>query len=71
MRRLMSGSRLVTLTGAGGAGKTLARAVGGGRTARWHGEGAWFADLAPLRDPDLVATTVADVLSVRQEPGRP
>ena len=35
------------------------------------GEGVWFADLAPLRDPDLVATTVADVLSVRQEPGRP
>jgi predicted ATPase len=31
----------------------------------------WFADLAPLRDPDLVAVTVADVLGVRQEPGRP
>ena len=31
----------------------------------------WFADLAPLGDPDLVAVTVADVLGVRQEPGRP
>jgi len=31
----------------------------------------WFADLAPLTDPDLVAVTVADVLGVRQEPGRP
>ena len=35
------------------------------------GDGVWFADLAPLRDPDLVAVTVADVLGVRQEPGRP
>jgi non-specific serine/threonine protein kinase len=31
----------------------------------------WFADLAPLRDPDLVAGTVASVLGIRQEPGRP
>ena len=35
------------------------------------GDGVWFADLAPLSDPDLVAVTVADVLGVRQEPGRP
>src|SRR5215472_13382275 len=71
VRRLVGGSRLVTLTGAGGAGKTrlalhvAAGLLGGG------GEGAWFADLAPLADPDLVAVTVADVLGVRQEPGRP
>jgi len=31
----------------------------------------WFADLAALGDPELVAVTVADVLGVRQEPGRP
>jgi predicted ATPase len=30
----------------------------------------WFADLAPLRDPDLVAVTVASVLGISQEPGR-
>jgi predicted ATPase/DNA-binding CsgD family transcriptional regulator len=30
----------------------------------------WFADLAPLRDPELVAVMVADVLGVRLEPGR-
>jgi predicted ATPase/DNA-binding CsgD family transcriptional regulator len=71
VRRLVGGSRLVTLTGAGGAGRTrlalhvAAGLLGGG------GEGVWFADLAPLADPDLVAVTVADVLGVRQEPGRP
>jgi predicted ATPase len=31
----------------------------------------WFADLAPLGDPTLVAVTVASVLGVREEPGRP
>ena len=71
MRGLVGGSRLVTLTGAGGAGKTrLGLQVAAG-LADGAGEGVWFADLAPLGDPDLVAVTVADVLGVRQEPGRP
>ena len=70
VRALVGGSRLVTLTGAGGAGKTrLALQVAGG-LAGGGGDGVWFADLAPLGDPDLVAVTVADVLGVRQEPGR-
>jgi len=71
VRALVSGSRLVTLTGAGGAGKTrLGLQVAAG-LADGSGDGVWFADLAPLGDPDLVAVTVADVLGVRQEPGRP
>src|SRR6516164_4228846 len=71
VRALVVGSRLVTLTGAGGAGKTrLALRVAAG-LADGAGDGVWFADLAPLADPDLVAVTVADVLGVRQEPGRP
>jgi predicted ATPase/class 3 adenylate cyclase/DNA-binding CsgD family transcriptional regulator len=71
VRALVGGSRLVTLTGAGGAGKTrLAVQVAAG-LADGTGEGVWFADLAPLSDPDLVAVTVAGVLGVRLEPGRP
>ena len=70
VRRLVGGSRLVTLTGLGGTGKTrLGLQVAAGLDGA--GEGAWFADLAPLRDQDLVAVTVADVLGVRQAPGRP
>jgi predicted ATPase/DNA-binding CsgD family transcriptional regulator len=71
VRRLVAGSRLVTLTGTGGAGKTrlgLQAAAGLADGAR---DGVWFADLAPLQDPELVAVTVADVLGVRLEPGRP
>ena len=71
LRALVGGSRLVTLTGAGGAGKTrLGLQVAAGLLDGTP-DGVWFADLAPLRDPDLVAVTVADVLGVRQEPGRP
>jgi predicted ATPase/DNA-binding CsgD family transcriptional regulator len=71
VRALVSGSRLVTLTGAGGAGKTRLGLQAAGGLADGSGDGVWFADLAPLADPDLVAVTVADVLGVRQEPGRP
>src|SRR5271169_2539551 len=71
VRALVGGSRLVTLTGAGGAGKTrLALQVAAG-LLDGSGDGVWFADLAPLSDPDLVAVTVANVLGIRQEPGRP
>src|SRR5215813_5655849 len=68
---MVVGSRLVTLTGAGGAGKTrLALQVAAG-LADGARDGAWFADLAPLSDPDLVAVTVAAALGIQQEPGRP
>jgi non-specific serine/threonine protein kinase len=71
VRALVGGSRLVTLTGAGGAGKTrLGLQVAAG-LADGAGDGVWFADLAPLGDPDLVAATVADALGARLEPGRP
>jgi predicted ATPase/DNA-binding CsgD family transcriptional regulator len=71
VRALLAGSRLVTLTGAGGAGKTrLGLQVAAGLAGRAQ-DGEWFADLAPVGDPDLVAVTVADVLGVRLEPGRP
>ena len=69
--RLMGEARLVTLTGVGGAGKTrLGLAVAAG-LADGTGEGVWFADLAPLGDPGLVAVTLADVLGVRLESDRP
>lgn len=71
IRELVNGSRLVTLTGAGGSGKTrlalqaAAELVGGSR------DGVWFVDLAPLSDAALVPAAIASVLGVREEPGRP
>src|SRR5215471_10185791 len=71
VRRLVARSRLVTLTGAGGAGKTRLGLRVAAQLLDGTRDGVWFADLAPLQDPDLVAVTVADVLGVRREPGRP
>jgi predicted ATPase/DNA-binding CsgD family transcriptional regulator len=71
VRRLVAGSRLVTLTGTGGAGKTRLALQVAAELLDVAGNGVWFADLAPLGDPELVAIAVADVLGVRQEPGRP
>jgi predicted ATPase/class 3 adenylate cyclase len=71
VRRLITTSRLVTLTGPGGAGKTrLALQVAAGM-ADGSGDGVWFADLAPLQDADLVAVTVAKVLGIAEDPDRP
>lgn len=69
--RLITTSRLVTLTGPGGAGKTrLALQVAAG-LLDGSGDGVWFADLAPLQDADLVAVTVAKVLGIAADPDRP
>jgi hypothetical protein len=71
VRALVGGSRLVTVTGAGGAGKArLGLQVAAGLLDGTR-EGVWLADLAPLSNPELVAVTVAHVLGVRPEPGRP
>lgn len=69
-KTLLSGTRLLTLVGMGGMGKTrLALQIGTDSMDRFD-DGAWFVDLAPLRDPALVGSEVAKVLGVREEPGR-
>lgn len=71
LAELLSEHRLVTLVGAGGAGKTrLAAEVAAGKVAEYP-DGVWFVDLAAVRDPKLVAVTVAGTLGLRPEPGRP
>jgi predicted ATPase/DNA-binding CsgD family transcriptional regulator len=74
IRRMLVTSRLVTLTGAGGVGKTRLAQRAGLDLRRAFADGVWLVELAELRDPDLVAVTVADALGVREEsvsPGAP
>ena len=60
VRRLLADSRLVTLTGAGGSGKTrLARHVGAD-LRRAFADGVWFVDLTQLHDPGLLTAEVQD-----------
>jgi predicted ATPase len=63
-------SRLVTLTGAGGCGKTrLAREIALTLVEEYK-DGVWFTDLAPLTDPNHVAKEITGVLNIKEEPGK-
>ena len=71
VRALVESSRLVTVTGPGGIGKTrLGLQVAAG-LLDGTGDGVWLVELAPIADPELVVRTVAAVLGVREELGRP
>jgi predicted ATPase/class 3 adenylate cyclase len=70
VKRLLSTAYLVTLTGAGGAGKTrLALQVGADLLGQYT-HGVWFVELAPLPDPALVSKAVASAMNVPEQPGR-
>jgi predicted ATPase/class 3 adenylate cyclase len=71
VKGLLSDVRLVTLLGMGGLGKTrLSLQVAAELTPQFP-DGVWFIDLAPIHDPDLVASEAAQVLDVMEERGRP
>ncbi len=63
--------RLVTLTGPGGTGKTRLALQTAAELIDEFSDGAWFVNLAPISDPDLVATTIAQTLGVREAGGQP
>ncbi|HEX8100258.1 MAG TPA: adenylate/guanylate cyclase domain-containing protein [Actinomycetota bacterium] len=54
--------RLVTLTGPGGTGKTRLALQAAGESADAYPDGVWWVPLAPLRDPQLVSSTIARTL---------
>jgi predicted ATPase/class 3 adenylate cyclase len=63
--------RLLTLTGPGGTGKTrLALQVAADLSDDFE-HGVYFVNLAPISDPSLVASTIAQTLDVRESPGQP
>ncbi|MGA3488842.1 ATP-binding protein [Micromonosporaceae bacterium DT55] len=69
--RLLGAYRLVTVLGAGGAGKTRLAVRVAGSVVDSYPDGVWFVDIAGVTDPGLVAFAVAGVLGIRPEPGRP
>ncbi len=67
----LSETRLLTLTGSGGCGKSrLALQVVADLVDKYP-DGVWLVRLEAIRDPKLVVKTVADALKVREEPERP
>jgi predicted ATPase/DNA-binding CsgD family transcriptional regulator len=66
---LLGEYRLVTVTGPGGVGKTRLAGEVAGRVAGGFADGVWLAELAMVREPELVAAAVGVALAVRQPPG--
>ena len=66
--RLVSTSHLVTLTGAGGCGKTRLALQVANTLGDTFADGVWLIDLVPLRKSTLVPPLVAQVLGLRQVP---
>ena len=69
IERLLATSRLLTLTGAGGCGKTRLALEAAARLADGYPDGVRLVELAPLTDPALVPSAVAAALGVREAPG--
>jgi predicted ATPase/DNA-binding SARP family transcriptional activator len=71
VKRALAMTRLLTLTGAGGSGKTrLALEVSKYLIGAYE-DGVWLVELASLSDPDLVPQAVASTLGVHEAAGRP
>jgi predicted ATPase/class 3 adenylate cyclase/DNA-binding CsgD family transcriptional regulator len=69
VRALLSDNRLVTLTGAGGAGKTRLAIEISARVASEFAIGAWYVDLAPTTYPEVVPVVVARGFGLPDQPG--
>ena len=69
VRDLLADSRLVTLTGMGGVGKTRLALHAADAVATAYPDGVWWCELAPT-DTDAVDHAVADVLGAQPQPGR-
>ena len=69
--QLLHQTRLVTLAGVGGVGKTrLAMELADKASHAFH-DGVWLVELAPVVHPELVSRAVAHVLRVRDDPAQP
>jgi predicted ATPase/serine/threonine protein kinase len=68
--RLLAATRMLTLTGFGGSGKTRLALELATRALEDHPDGVWFVDLAPVRDASRIEAALGTALSVREEPGR-
>lgn len=62
--------RMLTLTGPGGTGKTRLALQAAAEASDRFPDGVWWVPLAPLRDPQLLTSSIADALGIVDAPGR-
>ena len=71
LKRLLPTTRLLTLVGVGGIGKTRLALQLGSEVVDAYRDGVWLAEFASITDSALVPTSVAQALGVRETPGVP
>jgi predicted ATPase/Tfp pilus assembly protein PilF len=71
IKELLEGTRLLTLLGMGGLGKTRLSLQIAADVLEKYPDGVWFVDLAPIKDPSLVPAVAAQALGVREEAAKP
>ncbi len=71
VKRLLSDSRLVTLTGPGGTGKTRVSLQAAAEMQDRFPDGVWLVELAPISNPALIVHSIATALSLREQSQRP
>ncbi len=67
----LSSTRLLTLLGSGGTGKTRLSLQLAADLQTTFPDGVWFVELAPVSDPALILQTIASVFGVREQMGMP
>ena len=67
LAELLGSRRVVTLTGPGGAGKTRLALQVAADAVDAYPEGVWFVSLAALRDPEVIAPTVGEVVGAADD----
>jgi predicted ATPase/class 3 adenylate cyclase len=70
LRALVESCRLVTLTGAGGSGKTRLGLQVAAELLDGSGDGVWLVELAAVSDEDAVAAAICEALGMARQPGR-
>lgn len=70
IEKAVAGTRLLTLTGTGGVGKTRLALAAAADLATGFADGAVLVELAPLADPNLLAQHVLAALGLREEAGQ-
>ena len=71
LKRLLPKTRLLTLTGSGGCGKTRLSLQAVADSLERFPDGAWLVELGALTDPGLLPPTVAMVLGLKEESAKP
>jgi predicted ATPase/class 3 adenylate cyclase len=71
VKQLLSNTRLLTLTGPGGTGKTRLSLQIAQEVLPEFTNGVWLVELAPLTDPSLLPQTIASVFALREIPNTP